>query len=118
MKHEKDLGTVTVSQKAAMQTVEYITKNTDGIVRMAEKSRRGDITRIFLGSGGTKGVYFNKTEDGFMIEIYVICRYGINAGEVCKKISSEVRSELQENMGIPVSRVIVRVEGVDVPERR
>ena len=40
MKHEKDLGTVTVSQKAAMQTVEYITKNTDGIVRMAEKSRR------------------------------------------------------------------------------
>ena len=80
---------------------------------MTDRSKRGDISRFFLGKGNPKGVYMTKSDEGVNIEIYVICSYGTNAGDVCKNISSRVRAELEDNMGIPLNRVTVRVEGVD-----
>ncbi len=106
-------GTITVSKKAAMQAAEYIAMNTPGVVRMSEKTKRGDITKILLGTGGTKGVHFTQTPEGFIIEIYVICRYGSNAAQICRNISKSIRAELSGNMGIPIKRVTVRVDGVD-----
>ena len=109
----KSMGTVTVSKKAALQAAEYIAKNTRGVASMTDRSKRGDISRFFLGKGNPKGVYMIKTDNGFNIEIYVICSYGANAGDICKNISSNARSELEDNMGIPINCVTVRVEGVD-----
>lgn len=116
-KKEHSMGTVTVSKKAALQAAEYIAKNTDGVAEMTDKSKRGDLTRILLGKGGPKGVYLIKEADGLNVEIYVICRYGANAANVCKSISASIRSELGDNMGIPIKKVTVRVEGVDTSVR-
>ena len=113
MNERESMGTVTVSKKAALQTAEYIAKNTPGVAAMTDRSKRGDLTRFFLGKGTPKGVYMIKEDGGYNMELYIICSYGANTNELCKNISAAVRAELCENMGIPLNRVTVRVEGVD-----
>ena len=101
----KDMGTVTVSKRVALRAAEYITKNTDGVIAISPRS--------MLRGPGHGGIRLVRSGDGYTAEINIICRYGINTNELCRKLSSDIRSELEYNMGVPLSRVAVRIDAVE-----
>lgn len=102
-------GTVTVSMRAAAQMAEYITKTQDGVAGIC--SKRG-IQRPFIGRHQNNGIHFTNTDSGLAIEIAVYTKYGANVNKICSSISNKIKNELEHNMGIPVSKVKVFVEGI------
>lgn len=102
-------GTVTVSMRAAAQTVEYITKTQNGV---ADISSKRSIQHSFLSGHGSRSVHFTNTDSGLVIEISIYTVYGANVNKICSSISDKIKNELENNMGIPVSKVKVFVEGV------
>lgn len=107
--HEHIPGAVTVSLRAAAQVAEYIVKSQKGVSALA--SKRG-IQKPLRGSRSSRGVRFTNTERGFNIDISIYTVYGVNVNKLCSDISVMIRSELEGNMGIPINKIQVFVEGI------
>lgn len=101
-------GTVTVSLRAAAQMAEHIAKTQDGVAGISSKRRQ----RSFLNGYKNRSVHFTKTDSGLVVELSIYTVYGANVNRICSGISEKIKNELESNMGIPVSKVKVFVEGI------
>ena len=106
------MGIVTVSDRAVMQLASYITKQHDGVSRLVDKKSSDGIARTIKGEWDTKGVYLIKKKSGLMLEICVMCRFGVNTVSLCEDIEKEIDSGLCE-MGFNVKSINVNIVGVE-----
>ena len=65
-----------------------------------------------------KGVDEQYTEQGIVIDLYVIMGYGVKMKEVASSVIQKVTYVLTHIAGIPVAAVNVNVKGVKVPANR
>lgn len=87
-----EMGTVTISARAVMQLAAHIAKRNDGVKRLTD--RNGGTPFAIRKDRDTRGVYISKSKCGHGLEIYVMCRYGINTVKLCSDITKEIRAEL------------------------
>lgn len=102
------MGTVKISDKAVMQLAAHIVQQFDGIKRL-ENKKDGKWYKLI--KGDTKGVYIEKSKQGIVLEIYAVCRFGVNTNELLANIRARLKSELEE-AGISFAAVRITISGV------
>ena len=64
----------------------------------------------------SKGVKVSQTEEGVIVDVFVIVEYKVNIPSVAWDIQEHVKSEIVEMTELKVSAVNINIQGVQMPE--
>ena len=112
LKTNSGLGTVSISNTVIADIAGAVASGCYGVVGMASRSVTDGIVRLLKKSDISKGINVVVQDNGIVVDIHIIVEYGVNINAICKSIVSRVRYSLESNVGLKVSRIKVKVEGV------
>ena len=116
MANEHKNGTIRFSDEVIAVCAANATLKTKGVADLA-----GDFTNLLsksiLGKELlSKGVKVSQTEEGVIVDIFVIVEYKINIPSVAWDIQEHVKNEIVEMTELKVSAVNINIQGVQLPE--
>lgn len=114
LKTDSEIGEVSISNSVIAEIAGAVATKCYGVVGMASRNKKDGIVNLLRPDSMSKGISIDIADDGVIVEIHLIVEYGININTVCKSIVNRVRYSIENNVGIKVNRVNVRVEGVRV----
>lgn len=86
-----------------------------GIVGMASRKQlRDGIAEILRKENFTKGVVVRQVEDQIHIDMYIIVGYGTKISEVAHNVQSQVKYNLEKNLGLKTTTINIYIQGVRV----
>ena len=109
-----ELGDITVTRELVETLAGFATLECYGLVGMVPQNIQSGITNILGIDSIRRGVQVGSTEEGLIIDVYVIIAYGIKITEVAHNVMQKVGYVLEKNAGLPVAKVNVNVKGVKV----
>lgn len=83
-----------------------------GISGMAGRGLREGFAELLRRENADKGVDVRGSEEGLIIDVYVIVQYGIRISEVAHNLQETVKFEVERSVNVPVVKVNVNVQGV------
>jgi uncharacterized alkaline shock family protein YloU len=83
-----------------------------GISGMAGRGLRDGFAELLRRENVDKGVDVVQTEEGLVVDVYVIVQYGIRISEVAHNLQETVKFEVERSVNVPVVRINVNVQGV------
>jgi uncharacterized alkaline shock family protein YloU len=114
LKTNSELGEVSIANGVVAEIAGAVAMKCCGVVGMASRNKKDGIVNLLKSESMSKGINISIEEDGVVVEIHMIAEYGTNINEVCKSIVNNVRYAIENEVGIKVNKVNVRVEGVRV----
>ena len=105
------LGGVYVSSNVIAEIAGAAATSCYGVVGMAAQNMKGGFTGL-IKSDIKRGINVTLRDEAVIIDLHIIIRYGVNINTVCKSIVNRVRYAIETGIGLSVSRINVRVEGV------
>ena len=116
MANEHRNGTIKFSDEVIAVCAANATLKTKGVADLA-----GDFTNLLsksiLGKELlSKGVKVSQTEEGVIVDVFVIVEYKVNIPSVAWDIQEHVKSEIVETTELKVSAVNTNIQGVQMPE--
>lgn len=111
---DNDLGSIMVNTEVIATIAGMAAVDCYGLVGMVAQDWQSGITSMLGRESIRKGVQVRDTEDGLVIDLYVIVGYGIKIKEVAHNVMQKVSYVLENIAGIPVAMVNVNVKGVKV----
>ncbi len=112
---QTDLGTIEISPSAIASLAEQAVLQSYGVVGLTERNRFEAWRRDILRSGqGRKGVLVTMTDEGLIIDLYLVIEYGTRISEVAKGVINRVKYNLEKTAGLPVLAVNVHVQALRV----
>ncbi len=116
MANEHRNGTIKFSDEVIAVCAANATLKTKGVADLA-----GDFTNLLsksiLGKELlSKGVKVSQTEEGVIVDVFVIVEYKVNIPSVAWDIQEHVKNEIVEMTELKVSAVNINIQGVQIPE--
>ena len=116
MANEHRNGTIKFSDEVIAVCAANATLKTKGVADLA-----GDFTNLLsksiLGKELlSKGVKVSQTEEGVIVDVFVIVEYKVNIPSVAWDIQEHVKNEIVEMTELKVSAVNINIQGVQMPE--
>lgn len=111
-----DYGNVVISSEVISKVSGIAAMECYGLVGMASSNKVQDGIAQLLGwENLSKGVIVNIDEDqNVVLELNIIVEYGTNIHEVAHNIMERVNYTLEDKIGISVSEINVKVQGVRI----
>jgi len=109
-----NLGDITVTKEVVETIAGLATVDCYGLVGMVPQGIQSGISSVLGRESVRKGVVVNNSEDGVIVDVYVIVGYGIKISEVAHNVMQKVTYVLENNAGLTVAAVNVYVKGVKV----
>lgn len=109
-----NLGKVTIVREVIENIAGLSAVGCYGLVGMVPQNIQRGITSILGIDSIRKGVSCQDSEQGLIINLYVVAGYGVNISEVAHNVSQQVKYEIERNTGLKVHRVNLHVKGVKV----
>ncbi|MGX5377414.1 Asp23/Gls24 family envelope stress response protein [Ligilactobacillus sp. LYQ135] len=117
VKIQNQLGKIDISNDVIATVVGGAATEIFGIVGMASKNQiRDNLNEILKRDNYSKGVVVRQTEEGIVIDVYIIVGYGTKISEVCRNVQEKVKYNLDSMLGVTAQAVNVIVQGVKVIE--
>lgn len=111
--HEESLGQMKISDAVMAVCAVNATLKVDGVAGFAAGGLTDSITENILGKESlSKGVKVNQTDDGVVVDIFLIVEYGVKIPEVAWNVQTNVKKELETMTDRPVSKVHIHIQGV------
>ena len=107
-------GSVNIANDVLADLAGYASLESYGIVGMASPSLRDGVAQLLPAAKLRKGVKVTATEDGVVVDLYVVIEYGTNLAEVSHNLANRVRYVLTNTADVNVANVDVHVQGVKV----
>ncbi|MBO8159456.1 Asp23/Gls24 family envelope stress response protein [Thermosyntropha sp.] len=85
-----------------------------GLVGMVPQNIQSGLTSILGMESVRKGVEVRDSDEGLIVDLYVIVGYGVKIHEVAHNVMQKVTYVLENDAGLPVARVNVNIKGVKV----
>ena len=116
MANEHRNGTIKFSDEVIAVCAANATLKTKGVADLA-----GDFTNLLsksiLGKELlSKGVKVSQTEEGVIVDVFVIVEYKVNIPSVAWDIQENVKKEITSMTGLKVNAVNINIQGVKMPE--
>ncbi len=111
-----ELGNIMITSNVAAEVAGSVATQCYGVVGMASRSKKDGLVSLLKAENMARGINVTDAGDGVVIDLHVIMEYGVNIAAICKSIVNRVRYSLEEQTGIPVKQVNVRVEGIRVDD--
>lgn len=109
-----ELGNITVEKEVVETLAGLAAMDCYGLVGMVAQDIQSGLSSILGIESIRKGVSVRNSEDGLIVDIYVIVGYGVKIKEVAHNVMHKVTYFLNNNAGLNVARVNVNVKGVRV----
>lgn len=109
-----DIGDITVTREMVETLAGLATMDCYGLVGMVPQNIKTGITNILGMESIRKGVQVGNTDDGLVIDVFVIVGYGMKIPEVASNVMQKVAYVMEKNAQLPVAAVNVNVRGVKV----
>ncbi|SRR5579872_756431 len=83
-----------------------------GISGMAGRGLRDGFAELLRRENVDKGVDVVATDEGLLIDVFVVVQYGVRISEVAHNLQETVKFEIERSVNVPVLKVNVNVQGV------
>lgn len=113
---ENSIGSITISNDVTAAICEVAIKDCYGIVGVATSNLKNSLKTYISGGGKKKGVNITTENDGIIIDMYIVVRYGVNMAEVARSAMSTVKYKVEELTDYKVKKVSVNVVGIQLDE--
>jgi len=107
-------GCVNIANDVLADLSGYAALESYGIVGMASQTLRDGVAQLLPAAKLRKGVKVVSTDDGIVVDLYVIIEFGTNLAEVSHNLANRVRYVLENTADVKVANVDVHVQGVKV----
>lgn len=111
-----EYGDAYVSGNVIAQIAGAVATKCYGVVGMASRSKKDGLVSLLRGDSMTKGIKVDAEDKGIVVEMNIIVEYGTNISTVCKSVVNRTKYTLEQNVGLKVSQIKVKVEGIRVDE--
>ena len=109
-------GEITVSQRVIAELAGNVASKSYGVVGMGTRNKKDGIVSLLKPDNITKGIDVKAAEDGIALTLHLVVQYGINISAACESIMHRVKYNIESILGIKVTTVSVKVEGIRVSE--
>ena len=106
------LGRIEVSPRVVGTIVGHTANECYGVVGMAARGLRDGIAERLNRDNVHRGVEVVATEEGLVIDLYIIAQYGTRISEVAHNLMSAVKYRTEKALGLAVTAVNVNVQGI------
>lgn len=113
---QSTMGEVYIANSVISEIAGAVASKCYGVVGMASRNPADDIVSLLKFDNFTKGINIDAKDNGITVTMHIIVEYGININTICKSIVNRVKYALENNVGLKVNKVCVRVEGVRTDE--
>lgn len=114
MVKDTELGTIEISPNAIATLVSRVTRQTYGVVGMANPSYAGYLAAAIT-RDPHQGVRVQLDEhDALTIDVYIVVKYGINLASVAQSLIHSIRYHVATNTHLSVKQVNVHVQGLQM----
>ena len=103
------LGRITIAPDVVAHIAGHAALESYGVVGM---SARGRVGRLLSRDRVGQGVVVGHSEGGVVLDLYVVCEYGLNLAEVASGLRSRVRYDVERLTGLTVDSVEVHIQDV------
>ena len=89
----------------------------DGVSRFTDFGITDNIQKAIGRDIQNPGIRISDDDDGITINCEIIVYFGVNIPQLCYDIQSRVKKDIEENTGLAVKAVNIKVEGIDKREK-
>ncbi len=107
-------GVVSIANDVLADLAGYASLESYGVVGMASPSLRDGVAQLLPAAKLRRGVKVAATDEGVVIDLYVVIEHGTNLAEVSHNLANRVRYVLTNTADVKVANVDVHVQGVKV----
>lgn len=111
-----DNGNIKISDEVLSTIATIAVSEIDGVAGMGG-SFTGDIAEKFGKKTLTKGVKITMDNNDVILDLNVIIKYGLRIPEIAWNIQENVKKSVESMTGLNVTKVNVRVVGIEVEEK-
>lgn len=112
---ENKYGSIEISNEALAMLAGGIVTECYGVVGMASQQIFKDgWAELLKGENFTKGVFVNETEEGLVLDVYIIVSYNVKISEVVNEVQKNVKYMMEKTLDKKVQKVNVYVQGIKV----
>ncbi len=113
---EDQLGTLKISDDVIVICAMNATMKIDGVCELSG-GITDNITKNILGKEPyTKGIKLSRSDEGLILDIYVIVSYEVRIPQLAWEIQAQVKKEIENITDLKVKAVNIHVQGVKFPE--
>ena len=116
LKTDNDYGSIYISKEVIADLAGYSAMECYGLVGMAKRSATSGIVNLLKRENMSKGVKIEETEEGIIIDLYVIIQFGTKISVVAENIIDKVKYNVENQLNIKVKEVKINIESVRVGE--
>ncbi len=109
-----EYGSIQVKKDVISQIAGASAMECYGLVGMVSFGHTGDIVRLLKRDQLSKGVKIEETEDGIVITLGVVVQFATKISVVAENIISQVKYNVEKQIGVKVSKVNINIESVRV----
>lgn len=107
-------GCVNIANDVLADLAGYAALESYGIVAMASPTLRDGVAQLLPAQKLRKGVRVSSSDEGVVVDLYVVIEFGTNLTEVSHNLADRVRYALAHTAQVEVANVDVHVQGVKV----
>ncbi|WP_019910350.1 Asp23/Gls24 family envelope stress response protein [Paenibacillus sp. HW567] len=115
MERNLSKGLIHISDHVVSAIIGYVVKETPGIAGMSGSSVTGNLAKWLGGKVSSKGLSVEVTEADVAINLQIIVNYGCRIHEVCSSLQHNVRSTVENMLGLSLTVINIRVEKLALP---
>ena len=110
-------GAISVTENAVASLAGGVITECYGVVGMASrKIIRDGWAELLKKENYSRGVVVKETEDGLIIDLYIMVSFGVKISEVVQEAQKKVKYVLEKSLSESIVSVNVFVQGVQVME--
>jgi uncharacterized alkaline shock family protein YloU len=107
------LGQINISSEAIGQLAASAALSSYGVIGIAEKTllREPSLTPLKV-KDYNKGVFISKSKDAFVVDLYLICAYGVKMTEIITEVQKKVKYDLEKKFTVKFKAVNVYIQSI------
>lgn len=114
VRYETMIGTVGISEVYLSKLIGLEVTSCFGVVGMVPNTTRQRLGRLVLRrNSADTGITVTGTEKGISVVLHIAVVYGMNINAIAQSITEKVKYAVDRVTGIPVDRVVVRVDSIE-----
>ena len=110
------LGKVEIAPEVIEIMTGIAASEVDGLSSMRGNFASGVVERFGKKTHG-KGVKVELTNDGILIDLYVVLQFGVSIPEVAQKLQTNIRQTIKNMTALEIAEINIHVVGIQTENR-
>lgn len=114
IRQKTPLGQINISLEAITQVAAAACLSAYGVIGIAEKQllMREASLKPLKNKDYNKGVFVKKRKDRFIVDLYLVCAYGVKITEIVSEVQKKVKYDLEKKFAVAFPTINVFIQAI------